>query len=192
MIVTNEIEDLPFVSEKHQFNQFFCLKFPDKQLINLSVNPNIHHLQEENKNSSKHILIEEYSSQNDEINRNISRLKEIISDHKENHKNSKIEKEIINFNFDFIIRECIISKIVALNINLNSQVIKYFFSIEKLQFHFDFTFKIFLFENSFGMNNFANELFKNTDNSIIDNQYSKYKLDDMLFTLKTITKTKKR
>ena len=185
MLVSNEQENLPFYSEKHnKFHKIFCLKFPDKHLSNPTLSKNVDDYQEQRYSKKSEALQEKYSNTED-INKTLNYLKNLVQSKTvnidEGSKNTvRKENDLINYDLGFIITENILSKIHLMNQSLNKEVIKYFFSLEKLQLHFDFTFKIFLFENCFGMTNFSNELFKITENSIVDNQYLKYRLEDIL------------
>jgi hypothetical protein len=185
MLVSNEQENLPFYSEKHnEFHKIFCLKFPDKHLLNPTLSKNVENYQEQRYSKNSEPLQEKYSN-SEEINKTLNDLKKLVESKTENidEGNKRIDKkenDLINYDLGFIISENILSKIHLLNQSLNKEVIKYFFSLEKLKLHFDFTFKIFLFENSFGMTNFSNELFKITETSLVDDQYLKYKLEDIL------------
>ena len=181
MLISNEQDNLPFYSEKHHdFQKIFCLKFPNKDLLN-PIATNIHIKNSDNNKTDEISKIKvNYESENVDLNKNFNRLHEIVNNdlNNENNRENK-ENKLMNYDLGFILKENIISKINKINLNLNSSVIKYFFKLEKLQLHFDFTFKIFLFENCFGLNIFASELFKSTDNYIVDNQYLKYRLEDI-------------
>lgn len=178
MLVSKEQENLPFYSEKHnEFHKIFCLKFPNKNLLNPAFSKNQDEILLENRFKKKEEKIENYTNSED-INKSLNDLRKLIET-KTNSFTEVKKNHPINYDLGFIISHNILSRIHLLNLNLNKEVIKYFFSYERLQLHFDFTFKIFLFENSFGMTNFSNELFKMTENSIVDNQYLKYRLEDI-------------